>query len=64
MLVDGDLLAGVVRLCSKIAMVIQKGLVLRVELEALIFEVISLLEDSFELESKGVVDELVLDGRL
>jgi hypothetical protein len=64
MLVDGDLLGGVIGLCGQIAMIIQECLVLRIEFEALVLEVVSFFEDSFKLQGKGVVDELVLDGGL
>jgi hypothetical protein len=63
-LVDGDLFGGIVGLGSEVLMVIKEGLMLGVEFEALILKVIPLLEDGLELDCEGVVDELILNGRL
>lgn len=64
MLVDCDLLGGIISLSSEIAMIIKKSLMLGIEFETFILEVVSFLEDSLQLEGECVIDELVLNGGL
>jgi hypothetical protein len=63
-LVDGDLLCGIIGLGGEVAMVIKERLMLGIEFEALILEVVPFLEDRLKLECERVIDELVLDGGL
>lgn len=63
-LVDVDLLGGVVGLGGDVAVVVEEGLVLGVELEALVLEVVALPQHRLQLHRQGVVYELLLDPPL
>jgi hypothetical protein len=64
MLVDGDLLCGIISLSCEVSVIIKKSLMLGIELEALILEIVPFFQYCLKLQGEGIIDELVLDSGL